>query len=79
MNKIILLFLLLCGFSACDDNGSALDYRTKDAIDSLTNKQISEIGMQMDKWCKDSFDVLVQRSVDSILKVREREIQETIK
>jgi hypothetical protein len=69
---IILLFM------SCGGSNTQLDYRTRDLIDSLTKQQNEIIAKEMEQYCRDSFNILVQKAVDSLIIVRQREIEQTI-
>ncbi len=71
-----LIIALAAGLTACGGNTTKqLDYRTRALIDSLTRQQNEVTALEIERYCKDSFDILVQRAVDSLLIVRQREIE----
>lgn len=76
MKYIFVLIACLC--VSCGGNITNLDYRTRDLIDSLTRHENEISSKELEKYCKDSFNVMVQKAVDSLLIVRQREMEETI-
>lgn len=82
MRKIFLKYVPFCVgmflFMHCKTEGVKLDYEDRVVVDTLVTRQIVGLAIEMDKWCKDSSPVLRQRMVDSLMKVREQEIMNSI-
>jgi hypothetical protein len=70
----IVFFAFLLPFIACHTEGVKLNREDRIAIDTLSQKEIQGLTVQLDKTCQDSADVLRQRLVDSMVVAREREI-----
>jgi hypothetical protein len=43
-------------------------------IDTLSSRKISQLSVEMDKWCRDSAPIIKQKMIDSLMLVREQEI-----
>lgn len=76
--KYVPLFAATFLFMHCKTEDVKLGYEDRVVIDTLVTRQIAGLAMEMDKWCKDSSPVLRQRMVDSLMKVREQEIMNSI-
>lgn len=74
--KIYTLSVLLffAALSACNTEGVKLSSEDRNAIDTLSLKQITLLSVEMDKWCRDSSPRIKQRLIDSLMLVREQEI-----
>lgn len=76
-----LLFLLpvaLC-LPACDSANTPLDAETRFRIDSLVNVQIGQAQKEHDSLCKAANLTQLPLLIDSIKKIRVREIEEQLK
>lgn len=70
--------IIICLLMSCGGSNTNLDYRTRDLIDSLTRQQNEITSEEMEQFCRDSFNIMVQKAVDSLMIVRQREIETTI-
>lgn len=65
--------------SACNNSNTPLDADTRQAIDSLAAQQIRQARAEMDSLCKQRNLTQLPQLVDSMKKVRLREIQEQLR
>jgi hypothetical protein len=77
-----LFFIALClGIlatlpSACTEEGVKLTRADRDGIDTIAQKQIVQIAPEIDRYCRDSAPILRKYYMDSLLIVRQQEIQQ---
>lgn len=80
MKKLIFILLCLSVFAAlptaCKEEGVKLTRADRDAIDTIVQKNIVQITPELDRYCRDSSAILRKCYVDSLLLVRQREIQQ---
>ena len=72
----LMLFLPIFG---CNTEGVKLTREDRITIDTISSRQIVQLSVELDKWFKDSSEILVKKGVDSLLILRQQEIiNETI-
>lgn len=72
----LMLFLPIFG---CNTEGGKLTREDRIMIDTISSRQIVQVSVELDKWFKDSSEILVKKGVDSLLILRQQEIiNETI-
>ncbi|MDX1911140.1 MAG: hypothetical protein SFV22_06635 [Saprospiraceae bacterium] len=71
--------LLLSGATSCGSPNTPLDADTRLRIDSISNAEIGRANLLHDSLCQLARTTVLPQLVDSIKKVREREIQEQLK
>jgi hypothetical protein len=80
MKRLIFILILLAIASilptACKEEGVKLTRADRDAIDTIVQKNIVQITPELDRYCRDSSPILRKYYVDSLLLVRQREIQQ---
>jgi hypothetical protein len=80
MKKLIYILLSLAVFAvlptACKEEGVKLTRADRDGIDTIAQKQIVQIMPEIDRYCRDSAAVLRKYYMDSLLIVRQQEIQQ---
>ncbi len=80
MKNFIFILLIISAFSvlptACKEEAVKLTRADRDMIDTLVRNQIKQITPELDRYCRDSSAFLRKRYMDSLLIVREREIQQ---
>ncbi len=64
---------------SCDSQNRPMDASTRSRIDSIANAQIAIAQVQHDSTCKAARITVLPQLVDSIKKVRLREIEEQLK
>ena len=64
---------------ACGSSSTPLDADTRIRIDSIANAEIAKAQVLQDSLCKAEKMTVLPRLVDSIRKVREREIEQQLK
>lgn len=70
------LVLLLLAMSSCtEDPPPVLDYREREAVDSLFRKQVDSLRPILDSLCEARYDSALQHNVDSMMTLRRQEIQ----
>lgn len=69
-----MLLLLSCGKREVE-----IDRETRTVIDTIAAKEIRLLNEELDSLCTAKFDRMVLQVLDSILAVREREVQSYIK
>jgi len=74
----LLLLVALC-LPACDSANTPLDAETRFRIDSLVNVQIAQAQKEHDSLCKAANMTQLPLLIDSIKKIRVREIEEQLK
>jgi hypothetical protein len=62
--------------TACKEEAIKLTRADRDAIDTIVQKNIVQITPELDRYCRDSASILRLFYVDSLLLVRQREIQQ---
>ena len=63
-------------FTACtEDPLPVLDYKEREAIDSLFRKQVESLRPILDSLCEARYDSALQHNVDSMMTLRQQEIQ----
>jgi hypothetical protein len=74
----ILTTLALAGIlpTACKEEAVKLTRADRDVIDTLVQKQVAQITPELDRYCRDSSPILRKKYVDSLLVVRQQEIQQ---
>ena len=75
---LLLLAVALC-LPACDSAPPPLDAETRFRIDSLVNVQIAQAQKEHDSLCKAANMTQLPLLIDSIKKIRVREIEEQLK
>ena len=75
----ITVFAALCGWLACGSADTPLDANTRQTIDSLSTAEIRLVRVELDSQCQMAQVTVVPQMVDSIKKVRLREIEEQLK
>lgn len=73
------LWLSLIVLNACGNPNVPLDADTRQAIDSISSEQIRVARAELDTLCQQRHATELPRLVDSIKRVRLREIQEQLK
>jgi hypothetical protein len=80
MKRLIFILISLAIASilptACKEEGVKLTRADRDAIDTIVQKNIVQITPDLDRYCRDSSPILRKYYVDSLLLVRQREIQQ---
>lgn len=76
---LCLLLLFSLAQTGCGKQEVQLDRETIKAIDTLAAREIKMIGEEMDSLCKEQFNSLVFRALDSILVEWEMEIEQLTK
>jgi hypothetical protein len=80
MKKIIITAFSLVVFTvlptACKEEGVKLTRADRDGIDTITQKQIVQMMPEIDRYCRDSSPILRKYYMDSLLIVRQQEIQQ---
>jgi hypothetical protein len=76
MKKYSVLFICAISlFSSCHTEGGVkLTADDRYRIDTLSNRQVTFLTSDLDKWCKDSTPIFRQHFVDSLVLVREQDI-----
>jgi hypothetical protein len=75
MIKKILYFNLFLAMAGCQQKKSVkIDTAMRRHIDTTAARKINLLSVELDQYCRDSTDVLVQRAADSMLRVRKQEI-----
>ena len=73
--SIYYFFLVVTALIACNTEGVIkLNTDDRTMIDTLSSRKISQLSVEMDKWCRDSAPLLKQKMIDSLMLVREQEI-----
>ena len=62
--------------TACKEDAVKLTRADRDAIDTIVQKNVAQIMPELDSYCRDSSPILRKFYVDSLLLVRQREIQQ---
>jgi hypothetical protein len=62
--------------TACKEEAVKLTRADRDMIDTLVQKQVVQITPELDRYCRDSSPILRKQYVDSLLLVRQQEIQQ---
>jgi hypothetical protein len=79
MKKLIITAFSLAVFAtlptACQEEGVKLTRADRDGIDTIAQKQIVQIMPEIDRYCRDSAAILRKYYMDSLLIVRQQEIQ----
>lgn len=81
MKKVISASIILLFFTNCkneDPKNLKLNGDERYYVDTTAARKIGEIMPRLDSLCKDSADALVQRIVDSLLPIRQLELQQEI-
>ena len=80
MKRLVFILTILAIASilptACKEEGIKLTRADRDAIDTIVQKNIVQITPELDRYCRDSAPILRKYYVDSLLLVRQREIQQ---
>jgi hypothetical protein len=80
MKKLIIAAFSLAVFAAlptaCKEEGVKLTRADRDGIDTIAQKQIVQITPELDRYCRDSSAILRKYYMDSLLIVRQQEIQQ---
>jgi hypothetical protein len=80
MKKLVYAVFCLAVFvvlpTACEEEAVKLTRADRDAVDTIVRKNIAQITPELDRYCRDSAAILRQHYVDSLLVVRQREIQQ---
>jgi hypothetical protein len=80
MKRLIFILTTLAIVSilptACKEEAVKLTRADRDAIDTIVQKNIVQITPELDRYCRDSSPILRKYYVDSLLLVRQREIQQ---
>jgi hypothetical protein len=80
MKKLIITVFSLAIFAilptTCQEEGVKLTRADRDGIDTITQKQIVQIMPEIDRYCRDSAAILRKYYMDSLLIVRQQEIQQ---
>jgi hypothetical protein len=71
--------VLTGGVWACGSPNTPLDADTRLRIDSISNAEIGRANVLYDSLCTRAHTTVLPQLIDSIKKVREREIQEQLK
>ncbi len=81
MSKVCYFLLLFtaCCLLACGSPSTPLDANTRMRIDSIANAQIAKAQVEHDSLCKAAEITQLPHLVDSIKKIRLREIEEQLK
>jgi hypothetical protein len=78
MKKLIFILTTLVLASifptACKEEAVKLTRADRDMIDTLVQKQVTQITPELDRYCRDSSPILRKKYVDSLLLVRQQEI-----
>lgn len=77
--SVLLLMVAVLGLAACGTGTTPLDSDTRLRIDSIANAQIARAQVQHDSLCEAAYRTELPLLVDSIKKIRLREIQEQLK
>jgi hypothetical protein len=72
--NILLVILFFLPLISCNTEGVKLDTNDRNMIDTLSSRKISQLSVEMDKWCRDSAPIIKQKMIDSLMLVREQEI-----
>ncbi len=75
----IVVLLSISGWSACGSAETPLDANTRQTIDSLSTAEIRLLRVELDSQCQMAKVTVIPHLVDSIKKVRLREIDEQLK
>ena len=62
--------------SSCKEEGVKLTRADRDGIDTIVQKKIVQITPELDGYCRDSAPILRKYYMDSLLIVRQQEIQQ---
>jgi hypothetical protein len=77
--KIIAVSLLISiFFERCQNSELILTKDERTIIDTTSSSQISKLSKDFDTWCKDSTPVIRQKFIDSLLTVRQIEINKRL-
>ncbi|MDZ7880056.1 MAG: hypothetical protein U5L45_20430 [Saprospiraceae bacterium] len=80
MKKLIFIALSLSVFAvlptACTEEGVKLTRADRDGIDTIVQTNIAQITPELDRYCRDSSAILRKYYMDSLLIVRQQEIQQ---
>jgi hypothetical protein len=76
--RLLLVFLAFVGVAACSSE-APMDAKTRDTIDSTATSQISLARKELDSLCSAAEKTKLPQLVDSIKKVRQREIEQQLK
>jgi hypothetical protein len=80
MKRLVFILITLAITSimptACKEEAVKLTRADRDAIDTIVQKNIVQITPELDRYCRDSSSILRKYYVDSLLLVRQREIQQ---
>lgn len=77
--KTIAGFIIISVFAVqCKNDGLILTKDERTIIDTTSSSQISKLNKEFDTWCKDSTPVIRQKFVDSLLIVRQTEINKRL-
>ncbi len=80
MKKLVCAVFCLAVFAAlltaCEEETVKLTRADREAIDTIVQKNIVQITPELDRYCQDSAPILRKYYVDSLLIVRQREIEQ---
>ena len=76
VNHIYLLWLTSFLLLACGNSEVKLTPEQRQTVDSTVIKQTEIWRKQIDDYCRDSSETLVQRLSDSLIQVRQQEIMQ---
>ncbi len=75
----IITFISVCGWLSCGSAETPLDANTRQTIDSLATAEIRVLRIELDSQCQMARVTVVPQMVDSIKRVRLREIEEQLR
>lgn len=75
----LVAFVFVCGGLACGSADTPLDANTRQTIDSLSTAEIRLLRVELDSQCQTARMTVLPQMVDSIKRVREREIAEQLR
>ena len=77
--KIIAGFIFLSVFALhCKNDDIILTKDERTIIDTTSSGQILKLSKDLDTWCKDSTPMIRQKFIDSLLTVRQAEINKRL-
>ena len=77
--NLIFATALSCCLLACGSQNTPLDADTRIRIDSIANAEIAKAQVRQDSLCKVAQTTRLPQMIDSIKKIRLREIEEQLK
>jgi hypothetical protein len=80
MKRLVFILITLVVASilptACNEEAVKLTRADRDMIDTIVQKNVAQMTPELDRYCRDSSPILRKHYTDSLLIVRQQEIQQ---